>query len=256
LSALRARCPVCDTLTAVALDDAYECHVCGRRFSAGLVRVVGAWGTGGEPMAEAAASLALPWPEAAVVSEPTLTEQIDAVARSLPAVPLVLGGCCCAHVGAIIGLAARHERLAVAWFDAHGDLNTPETSPSGNEWGMPLRMAIDAGTVLPGDVAVIGARSLDPPEVEYMTAVGIDDDAKRAVDGADAVYIAFDVDVLDAGSLRSFMPEPGGPTVDEACAMLERLVAEGCPVAGLGFSGTVPASDVASLVQLASAAGL
>ena len=40
--------------------------------------------------------------------------------------PLVLGGCCCAHVGAIRGLAARAGRLAVVWFDAHGDLNTPE----------------------------------------------------------------------------------------------------------------------------------
>ena len=40
-------------------------------------------------------------------------------------------------------LAARYGRLAVVWVDAHGDLNTPETSPSGNEWGMPLRMAID-----------------------------------------------------------------------------------------------------------------
>lgn len=256
MSALRARCPVCDTLTAVALDDTYECHVCGCRFSAGLVRVVGAWGSGGEAMADAAASLELPWPEAAIVSEPTLAAQIDAVTRSLPAVPLVLGGCCCSHVGAIIGLAARRERLAVAWFDAHGDLNTPETSPSGNEWGMPLRMAIDAGAVLPGDVAVVGARSLDPPEVEYMASVGIDDDLERAVSGADAVYVAFDVDVLEAGSFTSFMPEPGGPTVDEACALLERLVATGCPLAGLGFSGTVPESDAAPLVRLAAAAGL
>ena len=52
----------------------------------------------------------------------------------------------------------------MVWLDAHGDLNTPETSPSGNLWGMPLRMAIDEGSVLAADVALVGARDLDPPE--------------------------------------------------------------------------------------------
>ena len=61
--------------------------------------------------------------------------------------PLILGGCCCAHVGAVRELARRHRRIGVIWIDAHGDLNTPETSPSGNAWGMPLRMLIDAGDV-------------------------------------------------------------------------------------------------------------
>ena len=58
---------------------------------------------------------------------------------------LTLGGCCCAHVGAVEGLATRYDRLGVVWFDAHGDLNTPETSPSGNVWGMPLRRLLDSG---------------------------------------------------------------------------------------------------------------
>jgi arginase len=55
---------------------------------------------------------------------------------------------------------ARHapRALAIVWIDAHGDLNTPETSPSGNEWGMPLRMIIDGGAVRPMDVALVGAR--------------------------------------------------------------------------------------------------
>lgn len=256
MSSLRARCPDCKTLTAVAIDDTYECHVCGRRFTAGLIRVAGAWGAGGAAMVEAARSLALPWPEAAIVSEPTLAAQTETVARSLPAFPLVLGGCCCAHLGAIVGLAARHPRLAVVWFDAHGDLNTPESSPSGNEWGMPLRMAIDAGAVLPGDVALVGARSLDPPELEYLTLTGIDDDPERAVRDADAVYIAFDTDALASGSFRSFMPEPGGLTVEEACGMFQRVATSGCPIVGLGFTGTVPTSDVTALVALAAAAGV
>lgn len=256
MSSLRARCPDCGTLTAVALDDGYECHVCGRHFSAGLVRVAGAWGKGGEAMVEAATSLTLPWPTVAVVSEDTLAAHVAAVERSLPAFPVVLGGCCCSHVGAITGLARRVDRLAVVWFDAHGDLNTPETSPSGNEWGMPLRKAIDAGAVAPQDVALVGARSLDPPEVEYMATVGIDDDIDRAVSGVDGVYVAFDVDVLAEESFTSFMPEPGGPTVEEACVALERLVALGRPLVGIGFTGTVPSSDVGSLERLARTAGV
>ena len=230
--------------------------MCGRWYTAGLVRVAGAWGSGGEAMATAARSLRLPWPEAAVVAEPVLAAQTVAVERALPEFPVILGGCCCSHVGAIAGLARRHDRLAVVWFDAHGDLNTPETSPSGNEWGMPLRMAIDAGDVWAGDVALVGARSLDPPEVEYMAANGIDDDLVRAVAGADAVYVGFDVDVLAPDAFASFMPEPGGPTVEEACSTLARLAETACPIVGLGFSGTVPESDVAALVQLATAAGV
>src|SRR5213076_668843 len=146
MSLLRARCPSCRTLTAVALGAGYECHVCGRSFAAGLVRVPRAWGDGGEAMVEAA-SLPLDYPETAVVAEDSLHAQTLAVASDLPQRPLVLGGCCCSHVGAVEGLAARHDRLALVWLDAHGDLNTPETSPSGNAWGMPLRMILDAGAV-------------------------------------------------------------------------------------------------------------
>src|SRR5256885_5526865 len=131
MSRLRARCPDCGTFTAVALGAAYECHACGREFAAGLVRVPQAWGEGGESMAEAA-RLPLPYPEAAVVEEDTLGEQTLAVASELPERPLVLGGFCCSHIGAGEALPARHDRIALVWFDAHRDLNTPQTSPSGN----------------------------------------------------------------------------------------------------------------------------
>ena len=63
MSRLRARCPDCRTLTAVAFGTEYQCHACGREFRAGLVRVPRAWGDGGEAMAEAA-QLPLPYPEA------------------------------------------------------------------------------------------------------------------------------------------------------------------------------------------------
>jgi arginase len=256
----RAKCPDCRTLTAVALDDGnYECHSCGRTFSAGLVRVPRAWGAGGEAMAEAA-FLELPYPETAVVEEDSLTEQSLALAAALPDRPVVLGGCCCSHVGAVEGLATRHDRLAVVWFDAHGDLNTPESSPSGNQWGMPFRMLLDSGTVHPRDAVLVGARNLDPPEVEFIAASGLRtgvDEVDGAVAEADAVYVAFDVDVLDPeDDVVCFMPEPSGFTVVEAAALLRRIAAER-PVAGVGLTGLGPAPEnVEPLVKLAGALGL
>jgi arginase len=210
-------------------------------------------------MAEAA-FLPLPYPEAAVVDEGSLGEQNLALAAALPERPLVLGGCCCSHVGAVEGLATRHDRLAVVWFDAHGDLNTPGSSPSGNLWGMPLRMLVDGDIVAPDDVALVGARNLDPPEEEFIAAHGVhtgEAGIERALDGADAVYVAFDTDVLDPDDdVVSFMPEPGGLTVVEAAAMLRRVAAQR-PLAGAGLSGLAPApGNTESLTRLTSALGL
>lgn len=254
MSLLRAKCPDCRTLTAVAVDDGYECHSCGRSFAAGLVRVPRAWGEGGEAMVEAAA-LALDYPEVAVVEEETLALQTLAVASDLPARPLVLGGCCCSHVGTVEGLAARHGRVAVLWLDAHGDLNTPESSPSGNEWGMPLRMLLDRGTIAAADVVLWGARNLDPPEVEFIETAGIGDDPDALLDRAEAVYVALDWDVLAPDEAAVFMPEPGGPTLGEVEQLLQRVQGSG-KLVGVGFTGLAPdPANVAKAGRLAAALG-
>ncbi|MBA2614727.1 MAG: arginase family protein [Actinobacteria bacterium] len=251
MSRLRARCPDCHTLTAVALGEGYECHSCGRSFGAGLVRVPAAWGDGGESMMEAA-RLPLPYPDVAVIEEPTLVEQSLALAAGLPERPLVLGGCCCSHVGAVEGLAARHGRLSLVWLDAHGDLNTPETSPSGNEWGMPLRMLIDSGTVTAEDVVLVGARSLDAPEEEFIVRAGVHtgvEGIEAALEGTEAVYVALDVDVLrPGGDVEPFMPEPGGPTSEEIAVVLERVAASK-PLVGAGLTGLAGAPGNAESVQ-------
>lgn len=258
MSRLRAKCPQCKTFTAVALGPEYQCHSCGREFGAGLVRVPRAWGTGGEAMAEAA-SLDLPYPEAVVVAEDTLGEQTLVLASELPERPLVLGGCCCSHVGAVEGLAARHGRIALVWLDAHGDLNTPETSLSGNEWGMPLRMLIDSGAVSPEDVALVGARNLDPPERDFIRESGLHTGkhaVERALNGVDAAYVTLDADAFDERELVPFMPEPGGISLDEAERVL-RNVRERATVIGAGLSGLAPDSaNVAPLTRLCVALGL
>jgi arginase len=233
----------------------YECHACGSEFAAGLVRVPRAWGKGGEGMVEGA-SLELPYPETGSVERDTLAEQTAELAALLPVRPLVLGGCCCSHVGAVRGLAERHGRLGVVWLDAHGDLNTPESSPSGNEWGMPLRMLLDDRVVAAEDVALVGARNLDPPEEEFLAATGIDDSLERALAGVDAVYVALDLDVLDPGEAAMWMPEPGGPSVEEIEAVLREAVSR-TSLAGIGVTGHLKDErNVPVIERLLAAAGI
>src|SRR5215208_364070 len=100
-------------------------------------------------------------------------------------VPVVLGGDHSIALGTLGGLASRRGAGAVLWFDAHGDLNTPETTPSGNVHGMPLAAALGrAGpgfespawtlpALQPERVAVIGARDLDPGERALIGELGL-----------------------------------------------------------------------------------
>jgi arginase len=241
MSRLRAKCPTCRTATAVALGPNYECHVCGSEFCAGLVRVPRAWGENGEAM-ERAARLPFPYPEAAVIEEDSLSEQTFAIATELPDRPLVLGGCCCAHVGAVEALAARHGRISLVWVDAHGDLNTPETSPSGNAWGMPLRMLLDSGAVDPQDVALVGARNLDRPELDFIGKAGLRTgvgEVGEALEGTEGTYVAFDSDSVEPGELAVFMPEPDGLSLGE----VERVFGEirdRSPILGAGVTALAP----------------
>jgi arginase family enzyme len=258
VSRLRAKCPDCKTYTAVAIGPDYECHACGRVFHSGMVRVPQAWGDGGEAMAESA-WLELPFPEAAVIEAETLEEQNLALAADLPERPLVLGGDCCSHVGAVEGLAARQGRLAVVWLDAHGDLNTPESSPSGNQWGMPLRMLLDSCAVDAGDVALVGARNLDPPEEAFIRASELhagEEGIAKALDGVGCAYVALDVDVLEPSELSVFMPEPGGPSRQEVERILRDVAAQ-TKVLGAGFTGlTFEPSNIQPLTGFAAALGL
>lgn len=201
------------------------------------------------------ARVPLPYPEVAVVEGDSLDEQTAAIADALPERPIVLGGCCCTHVGGATGIARRVDRLAVVWIDAHGDLNTPETSPSGNLWGMPFRMLLDAGVVAARDAALVGARNLDPSEAEFVRRNGIDDSLDRALDGVDAVYVALDLDVLDPSEVDVLISEPDGPSPDEI-EVVVRDIGGRAPIAGMGVTGFLPTDRNAALaVRMLEAAG-
>jgi arginase len=124
---------------------------------------------------------------------------------------------------------------------------------------MPLRMLIDAGTVGAYDVALVGARNLDPPEQEFIDASGVHTGVGgigRAIDGCACVYVALDGDSLDPTEVRSFMPEPGGLKIDEVEAVFTDL-RERSTVLGAGLSGLAPdPGNVEPLTRLCKALGL
>ena len=257
MSALRARCPDCHTLTAVAVGTEYQCHSCGREFAAGLVRVPRAWGEGGDAMA--ARRLArLPYPEAAVVEEPTLDAQIaaqDATCRRR------LSSSEAAAAPTRGGRAAsgpRAGRLAVVWLDAHGDLNTPESSPVRQlAGGCRCAMCIDEGFVRPSRrrprrrPQSRSSRARLPSRPPGSTTMSTARSGMRpGVRGARLRRPP------TGSSSRSSCPSREGLTLEET----ESLLGRSCPVLPRSrprVHGTAPATRTRSLVaRLAAAAGL
>jgi arginase len=186
---------------------------------------------------------------------------------------LVLGGDCTSHAGALAGIrrARPRIRLGLAWFDAHGDFNTPDTTPSGNVWGMPFAMAcgrgdaglvaaVDGPTVREADAGLFGGQVLDETESRMLAASPVaqfgagmlgDDAGRAAVAGwsravagrIDAWYIAVDLDVLDgAGGWAVAMPEPDGLALDTATETVRVIAGSGTPVIGFGATALMPRS--------------
>jgi arginase family enzyme len=116
-------------------------------------------------------------------------------------------------------------------------------------------MAIDGGAVEPQDVAVVGARNLDPPEIEYIAAKGIHDAIEPVLERVSCVYVALDCDVFEPSELTAFMPEPGGPTIADVERQLVGLRDRGV-VVGAGLTGLAPdPANVEKLERLTTALG-
>ncbi len=187
---------------------------------------------------------------------------------------LILGGDCTSHAGALAGIRRARPgiRLGLAWFDAHGDFNTPDTTPSGNVWGMPFAMAcgrgepdlvaaVDGPTVRETDAGLFGAQVLDETESRLLAASPVavfgagmlaDPAGQAAVEawtGAvarriDAWYIAFDLDALDAaGGWAVAMPEPDGLALETAVTTVRAIAASGAPVIGFGATAVMIDGD-------------
>jgi len=171
--------------------------------------------------------------------------------------PLVLGGDHSISVGTVSGIAAfarsKRKKVGLLWIDAHGDINTPETSPSGNIHGMPVASLLGEGPgeltgiagadpkVNPRNVALVGIRSLDEGEkvrlkrhgvqVHTMSDVdrnGIHRIMKKALawvtDGTDYVHVSFDLDAVDPTVAPGVgTPVKGGLDYREAHLIMEVL---------------------------------
>src|SRR6478609_5522897 len=171
--------------------------------------------------------------------------------------PLVLGGDHAIAMGTLAGLAAAAGQPGgVIWIDAHGDLNTPETSPSGNVHGMPLAAAVGRASewfthdgltlpaVEPARVVLVGIRSLDTAERGFLhetgirvftmsdiDRIGIECAMREALDrvaGPGFVHVSLDLDSLDPEVAPGVgTPVPGGLTYREAHLACEDLAESG-----------------------------
>jgi arginase len=198
-------------------------------------------------------------PEIALVGQ-KLAERVQAALQE-GAIPVILGGDHSIAVGSVAGLAAHHrarsQRVGILWFDAHTDINTPRTSPSGNIHGMPLAVLLGHGApeltqiagfapkVSPENTVVIGARSVDPGEKELIRALGVrvytmsELDARgmaailpEAIEiasrGTEGFHLTVDMDFIDPLYAPGVgTPERGGATYREAHLGMEMAADSG-----------------------------
>jgi arginase len=189
-----------------------------------------------------------------------LSSQVEATLEH-GAIPIILGGDHSIAIGSVSGLAAYHRKrdhkVGVIWFDAHGDMNTPETSPSGNIHGMPFAAILGHGApelthiggfapkVSAEDCVLIGARSVDPEEAVALRASGIRVVTMRELDerGMSAVmdeamwlasrrttgfHVTMDMDFVDPDYAPGVgTPVPGGPTYRESHLAMEKIADSG-----------------------------
>ena len=224
-------------------------------------------------------------PHRRLTSEPVVLAVVrsvaDAVARSAAegGRPLVWAGDCVAPLGVVAGLQrSGTEPAGVVWLDAHGDFNTPATSPSGYLPGMALALLVGRGDralrdalglrAVPEDrVVLAGSRDLDPPEAEALdgsaiTRVPVEglDEAVRAL-GDGALYVHIDADVVDPEDLPGMRyPSPDGPSAETVVEALRSLTETG-RVAAVSLGVTLPddladaATTLAGVTRLRQALG-
>jgi arginase len=158
--------------------------------------------------------------------------------------PLVLGGDHSIAIGTLAGVRRGRGRMpGVIWVDAHGDINTPTSSPSGNVHGMPVHFALEADSVAADRLVFIGLRDVDEGEkrnikergVKAFTMTDIDrlgmsrviDEALAiAGDGADSLHVSFDMDGIDPSEAPGVgTAVRGGISYREAHFLMEAVAA-------------------------------
>jgi len=193
--------------------------------------------------------------------------------------PLVIGGDHSMAIGTITGVSSsfrkRGEKLGLIWVDAHADMNTPETSPSGNIHGMPLGSVMGYGApelvnlggfspkIDPDNVALIGIREVDPGEREIVLRSGIhyyemmkvdargmgaviEEALAHATRGTAGVHLSFDMDAVDPEVAPGVgTPVRGGLSLRESHLIME-VVSDSARLVSMEFAELNPIHDVAN----------
>ncbi|WP_211239632.1 arginase family protein [Jiangella gansuensis] len=191
------------------------------------------------------------WDRMAVLYDQVADVVADAVApaRSEPAAEpvLVQSADCTTSLGTVAGLQRAGVTPSVVWFDAHGDVQTPQTSASGYVGGMPVRILAGYGPELiatrlrlaavPEErIVLVDARDLDPPEREYLESSAVRRVSVPALDASvlpdGPIYLHIDLDVVDSAQVPGLLfPVPGGPSLTEVAAAMRRVLDTGRVVA-------------------------
>ena len=167
--------------------------------------------------------------------------------------PVVMSGDCTTALGTMSGLQRAGVQAGIVWFDAHGDVQTLETTTSGYLGGLPLRLLmgyrpeliaarLGLRAVPEHQVALVDARDLDPPEVSYLAGAQIRRSEVGELDAAGLpggpLYVHLDLDVIDSGQLPGLrFPAPGGPSPAQVTGALSALLGTG-RVAAIGVACT------------------
>lgn len=180
-------------------------------------------------------------------------ERLGDVLGDLDEPAIVIGGDCAVSAAAVKHVGG--DDLALVWFDAHPDLNTPASSPSGAFAGMVLASIVGDGLVTAEHVVVAGAREWDPAEEDFAAEKGIasvdvagiaDAEAfaeRIAGTGASRVYVHIDLDVLDPAEFGGLLePIPFGVAASDLIAAVRALAAR-LPVAGATIASFAPESE-------------
>lgn len=179
-------------------------------------------------------------------------ERLTDVLGELDDAAIVIGGDCGVSAAAVAHVAG--PDLAVVWFDAHPDLNTPATSPSGAFGGMVLASLVENGALDPARVLVAGARVWDGGEEDFarekgiasVDVAGVADAAALAeavaATGARRVYLHIDLDVLDPAEFDGLLePIPFGLEATQLVAAIKAILAR-VPLAGATIASFAPES--------------
>ena len=186
---------------------------------------------GGRVVGEASPGAPRDWSEDLPAARPVLEAAAAEVSAALDQgeLPLLTASDCTICIATLPTAARRIPGLQVLWLDAHGDFNTPDTTPSGFLGGMCLAAACglwDAGwpdTLDPAAVSFLGVRDLDPGERVEVEQAGVG----TGVPGDGPVFVHLDLDVLDPSVLAPQFPVPDGLQAREVRDVLARLRDEG-----------------------------